>query len=116
MPNHTAPPPTTTSAPATPAIRPVLELAPVSARFDSPTAGDGALSDAPAGAVLLLSEADGAGESDSAGVDADSVGAGVAESDGEGLALSSDLHAVDGVVRLGVMSLSIWILPLSTLT
>src|SRR5436190_23691269 len=75
MPKKTAPPPTTTSAPAIPAIRPVLELAPVSARFESPAAGDGALLEVPAGAVLL-SEADGVGVGDSAGADADSDGDG----------------------------------------
>ena len=60
-----------TRAAAIPAITPVLELAPVSARLESPAAGDGALlAGVSAGAVLLLSEGDGVGLSvSSAGVD-----------------------------------------------
>ena len=49
MPKNTAPPPTTTRAAAMPAMRPVLELAPVSARLESP-AGAGAL---PAEAAMM---------------------------------------------------------------
>src|SRR5262249_21980453 len=114
MPNHTAAPPTTTSAPATPAISPALEFAPRSARFDSPAGGDGAWLDVLAGAVLLLSGADGVGESDSAGLVSVADGDGVA--DGEGLELSADLHAVDEVVRLGEMFVSILTLAVSTTT
>src|SRR6476646_1212315 len=97
MPKKTAPPPTTTSAPAIPAIRPVLEFAPVSARFESPAAGDGALDEVSAGGVL--SEADGVGLGDSAGVEAD--GDGVA-----GGVDSSLEQPSDGVFRLPSMSLS----------
>src|SRR2546422_1259847 len=98
MPKKTAPPPTTTSAPAIPAIRPVLEFAPVSARFESPAAGDGALLEVSAGGVL--SEADGVGDSP-AGVEADSDGDGVA-----GGVDSSFEQPSDGVFRLPSMSLS----------
>jgi hypothetical protein len=82
---------------------PVLELAPVSARFESPAAGDGALSVVVAGAVLLLSEADGVGVSDSAGVEAVSDGVGEA-SVGVGVG-DSVSQALDGVVRFGEMFL-----------
>lgn len=58
----TAPPPTTTSAPATPAIMSVLEFAPASARLESPVTGDGELSPVVAGAAVL-SEVDGVGSS-----------------------------------------------------
>ncbi len=86
---------------------PVLEFAPVSARFEEPAAGDGALSVVVAGAVLLLSVADGVVLSDSAGVEAVSDGVGEASVGvGVGLGDSSALQALDGVVRFGVMSLS----------
>src|SRR3954462_13211201 len=98
MPKNTAPPPTTTRAAAMPAIRPVLELAPVSARFESPAAGDGALLGVPAGAELL-SEADGVGVA----VVFDGFGVGVA---GVGVGDSSFLQAVDGVTSSGLMSWS----------
>src|SRR4051794_27225908 len=99
MPKNTAPPPTTTRAPAIPAMRPVLEFAPVSARFESPAAGDGALLAVPAGAELL-SEADGLGDS-SAGAEADCDGDGVA-----GGVDSPFEQPSDGVFRLPAMSLS----------
>ncbi len=89
---------------------PVLEFAPVSARFEEPAAGDGALSVVVAGAVLL-SVADGVGLPDSAGVEAVSDGVGEAlVGVGVGLGDSSALQALDGVVRFGVMSLSTWLL------
>src|SRR5689334_6128438 len=106
-----------------PAIRPVLEFAPVSARFDSPTAGDGSLFEVPAGAVLVPSDAgsdaDADGVADSAGAgaeaEADSDGSGVFVAGAVGVADSSVWQAVEGVVRLGVMSASTF-LPALTWT
>src|ERR1051325_6269316 len=110
MPKNTAPPPTATSAAAMPTIRPVLELAPVSARLDSWTAADGALLAEGAGAALSLAESDGLGPAVSAGGEAgsDGVGGGVPEGvpDGvvDGVEVSSALQALAGTDRFGVMS------------
>src|SRR5690606_16876265 len=100
MPRKMAPPPTTTRAAAMPAMRPVLELAPVSARWESPVAGDGALLPVSAGGVLSL----GVGVPvSSAGVEAESDGVG---SGFGGVVSSCFLQAVAGVVRFGLMSSS----------